>query len=176
MVCFKGERNKKIEISAWEVDKERFDIFLVKPTDIMDDRFREEQARIAEWSVDDFEETYTFDRIDRLCLVVSNKNATLKDKIVKLRLSWVIHGVDHSPFRKSKDKMSTQKGTAKSTILWKIGFTSIIIIPSVVAVIVLSLTGDFLLPGIIISVAYPILGIISRLYNKELRTKLGLRD
>ena len=138
VICFEGERNKQIEISAWEIDGKTFDIFLVKPTDIMRDRFREEQARLAEYGCDDFEETYTFDRKHRLCLVVSNRSATVKDKVVKLRLSWVIHGPDHSPYIKSKHKMPTQERRLKSVI----GICILLFIPLFIGFITYLAIGD----------------------------------
>ena len=168
VVCFEGERNKHIEISAWEINKEKFDIFLVKPTDIMNDRFRGEQARLAKLSCSDFEETYTFDRKDRLCLVVSNMNATVRNKIVKIRLSWVIHGVDHSPFIAPKHKIPSQK--RKMQMKNVLGICTLLLIPLFIGSITYLAIDDPVVVGIALGLTTLIVGI----FRDEIRDRIGL--
>ncbi len=50
-VCFPAKIGGCIEISAWEVDKEYFDIYLVRRDEIKDDYFRSEGVMISERTI-----------------------------------------------------------------------------------------------------------------------------
>jgi hypothetical protein len=89
VICFEGNRNDRVQISAWEVDGEPFDIFLLKESDIFEDTFHEERAVLSKRSCKDFEGTYTFDIKDTRCLVLSNIRAYTRDKLVRLHLTRI---------------------------------------------------------------------------------------
>lgn len=173
VVCFEGQRNARLEISAWEIDKEQFDILLVAPTDIMKDRYREDQSRLAEFNCVDFQDTYTFDRNQTLCLIISNMRAISREKIVKLRLSWVMHSDNDWPAKKKERKVApVSKSTTKKPILSpkSIGYCTLLLIPIVVAIFVYLALGD----AVIVSVATAITGIFVGVFKDEIRDAIGL--
>ena len=86
VISFEDERHVRIQISAWELDGEKFDLFLVKENDILENRFREKGAYFSKTGISDFENEYTFDLRHKRCLVLSNLRAISKDKLIKVHL------------------------------------------------------------------------------------------
>jgi len=172
VVCFEGRRNARLEISAWEIDRVQFDILLVAPTDIMEDRYREERALLAEYYCQDFQETYTFDRNQRLCLVISNTRATSRDKLVKLKLSWVLHDDDQWPVKKAKKPASTGEATEhkKAMSPRAVGYCVLLFFPITVALVLYFAIGD----PVVVSVATAITSIIVAIFKDEIRDSIGL--
>jgi hypothetical protein len=173
VICFEGRRNARLEISAWEIDKEQFDILLVSPSDIMEDRYREDRARLVDYNCYDFEDTYTFDRNHRLCLIISNIRATSRDKLVKLKLSWVIHDEDDWPVKKAKKKRSvpTSQPKRKKTISPKaLGYCALLFIPLAVALVVYSVTSD----PVIVTAAGLLTSVPVAIFKDEIRDRIGL--
>ena len=48
VITFEDARHVRIQIAAWEIDEEKFDLFLVKENDVLGDRFREKGAYFSE--------------------------------------------------------------------------------------------------------------------------------
>jgi len=163
-VCFDAKIGRTIEISAWEVDRERFDIFLVREDEVGDDYFRDDDVMVSERNIASFYKTYHIPQTCEACVVLSNPRAISRPREIHLRLTWV------REYRKRplRDVFSLQ-----STALWRIVFTLILIVPLLFAVTVFSLTGDPLLSSLVLAGGYPILVILSGIYNKELRARLG---
>ena len=86
VITFEDERNVRINISAWEIDGEMFDLFLVKENDVLEDRFREQGAYFSERGISDFEDAYSFDLKHKRCLILSNMRAISRDKLIKVHL------------------------------------------------------------------------------------------
>jgi len=86
VISFEDERHVKIQISAWEIDGEKFDLFLVKENDVYENRFRETGAYFSKKGISEFENQYGFDLKHTRCLILSNVRAKSKDKLIKVHL------------------------------------------------------------------------------------------
>jgi len=162
--CFDAEIGRTIEISAWEVNNERFDIYLVREDEVEDDYFRDDDVMISKRGITSFKKTHLFRESCQACVVLSNLSAISRLKEIHLRVTRI----QFQRKRRIGDVFSLQ-----STPLWRTLFGLILILPLLFAVTVFSLTGDPLWSGLVLAGGYPILAILSGIYNKELRAKLG---
>ncbi len=162
-VCFHAEIDRWIEISAWEVNKEYFDIYLIRKDEVKDDYFRDEGVMISEVYTNSFNKYHNFSESCEVCIVLSNPKMSGRAREIHLRLTRV-------KFQK-KRRINLQ-----STTIWKFVLVLTLLLPVLSAAIVFSLTNNSLLAGFILTGGYAMIGVISRLYNKESRAKLGLKD
>lgn len=160
-VCFPAKIGRCIEISAWEVDKENFDIYLVRRDEIKDDYFRSEGVMISERTINSFNKYHWFNEDCEACIVLFNPERFSRTREIHLRLTWI--------------KFRERRGfNLQSTTFWRFVFVLILIVPLLLAQYMYSLTGDFLWFGLIPGSVYTILGIIIAICNREFRAKLGL--
>jgi hypothetical protein len=118
VISFEDERHVRIQISAWEIDGEKFDLFLVKENDILEDRFREKGAYFSKTGISDFENEYTFDLRHKRCLVLSNVRAISKDKLIKVHLLRIdpseLTGVQYPIVTPQSKDEQTSQNTSRS--------------------------------------------------------------
>ena len=86
-VHFEARSGSTVEVSAWERNGGSFDILLLPTEDILEQAYRAQRALIGEFSINDFEDTYTFTRNGSYGVVLSNENAQTKEKVIHLRIS-----------------------------------------------------------------------------------------
>ena len=155
VITFEDERHVRIQISAWEIDGEKFDLFLVKENDVLEDRFREKGAYFSKTGISDFEDQYSFDLKHKRCLILSNVKAISKDKLIKVHLIRVkpseLTGVQYPIVSIQSKEEKAPKETSKSledsiwTINWvHVGFFIIFLICIVASSYVLNFVHIFL--------------------------------
>lgn len=169
VIAFEDERHVRIHISAWEIDGEKFDLFLVKENDVLEDRFRE-GAYFSKRGIKDFEGVYSFDLKQKRCLILSNVRAISKDKSIKIHLIRVkpgeLTGVQFPIVTpQAKEKQSTRN------VNWvHVGVFTIFLVCIVALAYLLYLVHIFL-GGTVISIT----AIVLALVRQDVREFLGLQ-
>ncbi len=175
VIAFEDERHVRIHISAWEIDGEGFDLFLVKENDVLEDRFRETGAYYSERGISEFENQYSFDFKHKRCLILSNVRAQSRDKLIKVHLIRIkpseLTGPSYERKSQPKEEAKSQESSTRNIHWFNFGVFIFILVIILVLACLLYLVHPFLGGGFL-----TIIGIVLAILRKDVREYLGLES